>query len=41
MNLTPLRTGAPLNPVRGAQMYASGAEGYTDYPVLAAGPAAA
>ncbi|MBP0455470.1 alkene reductase [Kitasatospora sp. RG8] len=32
-----LRTGAPLNPVRGGLMYASGAEGYTDYPVLAAG----
>ncbi|MFB7620389.1 alkene reductase [Kitasatospora sp. NPDC056181] len=31
-----LRTGAPLNPVRGGLMYASGAEGYTDYPVLAA-----
>ncbi|MFG3056795.1 alkene reductase [Kitasatospora sp. NPDC048239] len=39
-----LRTGAPLNPVRGNLMYAGGAEGYTDYPTLAAaapGPAEA
>lgn len=32
-----LRTGAPLNPIRDAHlMYVGGAEGYTDYPTLAA-----
>ncbi|MGW4329145.1 alkene reductase [Nocardia sp. NPDC004573] len=37
-----LRTGAPLNPVRDAHlMYVGGAEGYTDYPTLAAVPTAA
>lgn len=36
-----LRTGAPLNPVREAHlMYVGGAEGYTDYPTLAAVPTA-
>lgn len=36
-----LRVGAPLNPVRdGSLMYVGGEAGYTDYPVLAAVPAA-
>ncbi|MEV7025240.1 alkene reductase [Kitasatospora sp. NPDC093558] len=31
-----LRTGAPLNPLRDGLMYTGGAEGYLDYPTLAA-----
>ena len=29
-----IRTGAPLNPLNSATIYAKGAEGYTDYPAL-------
>ena len=31
-----LREGAPLNPLRTDKLYGGGAEGYTDYPTLAA-----